>query len=81
MSKHQASAILLTLRGFIVLTLALVDWLTAKLNVSRRNYLIPTRVAREFGEAIRAVWHGQNRPPSLLACTHWNHNAGGKEPR
>lgn len=81
MSKQQASAILLTLRGFFVLTLALVDCLTAKLNVSRRHYLMPSRVAREFSEAIRAVWHGQSREPSLMACTHWNHNAGGKAPR
>lgn len=81
MSKHQASAILLTIRGFVVLTLALVDWLTAKLNVSNRHYLIPSRVVREFSEAIRAVWQGQNRSPSLLACTHWNHNAGGKAPK
>jgi hypothetical protein len=81
MSKHQASAILLAFRGLMVLTLSLVDWLTAHINVSRRHYLIPSRVAREFIEAIRAVWHGQNREPSLLACTHWNHNAGGKAPR
>jgi hypothetical protein len=81
MSKHQASAILLTIRGVMVLTLSLVDWLAAKLNVSNRHYLVPSRVAREFIEAIRAVWHGQNREPSLLACTHWNHNAGRKAPR
>lgn len=81
MSKHQASAILLTVRGFFVLLLSLVDWLAAKLNVSNRHYLVPSRVAREFSETIRAVWHGQSREPSLLECTHWNHNAGGKAPR
>jgi len=81
MSKHQASAILLTIRGLMVLALSLVDWLAAKLNVSNRHYLVPSKVAREFGEAIRAVWHGQNRSPSLLACTYWNHNAGGKPPK
>jgi hypothetical protein len=81
MSKHQANAILLTIRGVMVLTLSLVDWLAATLNVSNRHYLVPSRVAREFSEAIRAVWRGQSREPSLLECTHWNQNAGRKAPR
>jgi hypothetical protein len=81
MGKHRASALLLALRGLMVFTLSLVDWLAAKLNVSNRHYLVPSRVASEFSEAIRAVWHGQNREPSLMACTYWNHNAGRKAPR
>lgn len=72
MTNRLASAILLTLKGVMFLTLALVDWLTATINVSERGYLLPFKVAREFYGAIVAAWHGQNRPPSLLACTRWH---------
>ncbi len=80
MSRKLANAILLTLEGAMFLTLALIDWTSAKANVSERGYLIPSSVAREFHAAIRAAWRGQSSRPSLLACTHWNRNACGPAP-
>jgi hypothetical protein len=77
MTNKLASAILLTLKGFIFLALALIDWLTAKLNVSERGYLRPVKVASEFYGAIVASWHGQSKTPSLLACTHWDRKVCG----
>ena len=77
MANKLASAILLTLKEFIFLTLAIVDWLTAKVNVSERGYLLPLKVANEFYDAIVASWHGQNREPSLLACRHWDRKVCG----
>lgn len=80
MSRKLASAILQTLKGSMFLMLALVDWTTAKANVSERGYLIPGSVAREFHAAIGAAWRGQRSQPSLLACTCWNRNACGPAP-
>lgn len=77
MIKKLASAVLLTMRGLVCLTLALVDWLTAKVNVSERGYLLPGRVFDEYSAAIVAAWHGEHRPPSLLSCTHWDRKTGG----
>jgi hypothetical protein len=77
MTRYPASAILLTVRGILYLTLALADWLAAKANASKRPYLIPFSVAREFCAAIGAAWQGQPRRPSLLACTQWSRKAGG----
>ncbi|MFZ4538984.1 hypothetical protein [Propionivibrio sp.] len=81
MVNKLASAILLTLKGGMYFTLALVDWLTATINVSERGYLLPFKVASEFHDAIVAAWHGQSRPPSLLACTHWDRKVCGPSPR
>ena len=80
MVKDLVNATLLTVKGLILLSLALVDWLAAKANVSRRPYLMPFRVASEFRAAIGAVWHGQRRSPSLRACTHCNRDACGPSP-
>lgn len=80
MSSKLASAILQTLKGGMFLTLALVDWTTAKANVSERGYLDPSSVAREFHAAIGAAWRGQRSQSSLLACTRWNRNACGPAP-
>ncbi|MFZ2853027.1 MAG: hypothetical protein WAZ34_02815 [Rhodocyclaceae bacterium] len=80
MSRKLVNAILLTLKGGMFLLLALVDWMTAKANVSDRGYLIPSSVAREFHTAIGAAWRGQRSQSSLLACTRWNHNACGPSP-
>ena len=81
MTHKLSSAILLTLKGVIFLTLAIVDWMTAKVNVSERGYLLPVKVASEFYGAIVASWHGQNRSPSLLACRHWDRKACGPSPK
>jgi len=80
MLRFLASASLLTVKGLMVLMLALVDWLSAKGNASERPYLIPFRVAREFYVAIGAAWHGQTRQPSLPACRHWNRSSCGPSP-
>lgn len=80
MDKDKASAILLALRGSMLLTLALADWLAAKANASDRSYLVPSRVACEFRAGIDAAWHGRNRLPSLSACKHWSRNSCGPSP-
>ncbi|MFZ4539838.1 hypothetical protein [Propionivibrio sp.] len=80
MTKNQVSAILLTFRGLGTLALALIDWLTARVNASERHYLIPAKVACEYWLAIRAAWQGQRKQPSLLECTHWNRKACGPSP-
>ncbi len=77
MVKDQAIAILLAVKGLLFLTVALVDWLSAKANASERPCLIPFRVGCEFCAAIEAAWHGQRRQPSLLACTQWSRRACG----
>lgn len=77
MNRKLVSTILLTLKGSMFLILALVDWMTAKANVSERGYLIPSSVVRELHTAISAAWHGQRSQLSLLACTRWNRNACG----
>jgi hypothetical protein len=80
MTRKLARAIVLTVKGGLFLTLALVDWLAAKFNVSERGYLMPFSVAREFQAAITAAWHGQNRLPSLPACRNWKRSACGPVP-
>lgn len=70
MTHKLANAILLTFKGGIFSALAIVDWLTAKVNVSERGYLLPFKIVSEFCGAIVASWHGQNRAPSLLAFRH-----------
>lgn len=81
MTKKLVIALLLMLRGVLVLALALVDWLTAKVNVSERGYLLPGSVVKAFYLAIVAGWHGQRILPSRLACTNWKRNACGPSQR
>ena len=81
MTKKLASAIFLTIRGVLVLALALVDWLAAKINVSERGYLLPVNVAREFHQAVIAAWHGQRKLPSQTSCTSWSRKACGPSAR
>jgi hypothetical protein len=81
MTKKLAIALLLTVEGLMFLTLALADWMIAKINVSERGYLLPLKVAGEFHSSIVAAWHGQNRSPSLLACRHWNRKVCGPIPK
>ena len=66
MTRKLASAMMLMVKGAMFVTVALVDWLTAKANVSERGYLMPFRVASEFHAAVVAAWHGQNRLPSRI---------------
>jgi hypothetical protein len=80
MTRKLAIALVLAVEGLMFLTLALADWMIAKINVSERGYLLPLKVAGEFHSSIVAAWHGQNRSPSLLACRHWDRKVCGPIP-
>lgn len=59
MTNGKVLAILLSVAGTLILMLALIDCLAAKLNASNRPYLSPRRIVGNFVRAIGLAWRDQ----------------------